>query len=201
MPRRAALPLAALLALAAPLPLAAQGMPGWAVARPGAALAAEPGAAADRAVEADEILTRTGREAEADGTLWAEISQGDGPDLWIQADALSPAPLETFEGSLAPVAGICAGSEPSWSVRWGAEGLTLRLDLDPDPALPFVAAAPVGWRHGLLLAEGWTLLFEASACSFSPVDGLVWGRGALIETGGERRAFLGCCRPAPEALR
>lgn len=197
--------IAALLALAAALtaPPAAAGTdaPGWAVAPQGAALRDAPGGETVREVAPADILTATEETAEIDGTLWRRLAQGDGPDLWVEEAALAPAPLATFPGSDMPVAGICAGTEPFWSAAWDETSMAVRLGLGEGEDRPASAATPEGWRHGVLLAEGLTLVFEARACPYSPVDGLVWGRGTLVETGGARRVFLGCCRPLPAALR
>ncbi|MFO7853656.1 MAG: hypothetical protein R6V44_00205 [Paracoccaceae bacterium] len=200
MPRLAAV----LIALAAATPAAfAAGPdgPGWAVAPEGAALRDAPGGETVREVAPADILTATEETAEQGGTLWRRLSQGDGPDLWVEEAALEPAPLATFPGSDMPVAGICAGTEPFWSAAWDETSMAVRLGRGEAEDRPASAATPEGWRHGVLLAEGLTLVFEARACPYSPVDGLVWGRGALVETDGARRVLLGCCRPLPPALR
>jgi len=175
--------------------------PGWALAPDGAALRDMPAGETVREVAPADILTATEETAEVDGTLWRRLSQGDGPDLWVEEAALAPAPLATFPGSDMPVAGICAGTEPFWSAAWDESSMAVRFGLDEAEDRPASPATPEGWRHGVLLAEGLTLVFEARACPYSPVDGLVWGRGALVETDGARRVFLGCCRPLPGALR
>jgi hypothetical protein len=199
MTRASALLLAAALAASPALAAGPEG-PGWAVAPEGAALRDAPGGETVREVAPADILTATGETAEREGTLWRRLSQGDGPDLWAEEAALAPAPLATFPGSDMPVAGICAGTEPFWSAGWDADSLAVRLGFDDPDERPASPGTPEGWRHGVMLAEGWTLVFEGRACPYSPVDGLVWGRGVLVETGGARRAFLGCCRPLPAAL-
>lgn len=149
-------------------------------------------------------LVAVGEQQINKGTKWRH-RDGDGGG-WLAEKYLRLAKFQLLGESSTPSFGSCGGFEPSWSLEWNPENIRVDLPDRQETRVITKIQQAEGYRHALIICgedprDRITFQFEEEACSYLPVDALLWGRGILtVVRDGETKQYLGCCNPNEKSL-
>jgi uncharacterized membrane protein len=138
------------------------------------------------------------------GGAWVRIGWGEG-EGWVAVDALIATEVARIADTPIPDGLVCAGTEPFWSLRFGADAITYGEPGAGPVALGLLAAEPAQGRRAFPLAI--TLMSEIlsgvavlrpAACT----DGMsgrtdAWTLDFIAQRAATQRLRTGCCRLAP----